>query len=186
MVFGILAALAYLFALRVPSELLRQGSMNIIRQLGSSICYGPPRCKSSTGLRVLRRQCTCNSKYAPLYAHYWYSTLKQIARHSNPFSAWSPSAFNATLREIPCKIGFSPNCAQKFSSHDFGRGCLKDILAEAGPAAMMSHCSWSFQRSAFHYVTRDEIDESIVSSLLADHSEEDTEVRRKVRAFYQD
>jgi hypothetical protein len=38
---------------------------------------------------------------------------------------------------------------------------------------MMGHCGWSAQRSALHYVSRDEVDQAIVASMVQDVSDED-------------
>lgn len=63
--------------------------------------------------------------------------------------------------------------AAKYCSHDFRKGCAKDLFQHAGPAAMMGHCGWSSLQSALHYVSKDEIDLSVVAAMMLDESDED-------------
>ena len=52
---GAVAVLAYVFGLRVPSELLRQAQTNMFAIRGNKICYGPIRRKGKQQLSTLKR-----------------------------------------------------------------------------------------------------------------------------------
>ena len=86
---------------------------------------------------------------------------------------FTPQSFNTTLRTVLRQLGIPETLVNFHSSHDFRRGCAKDILKAEGPAAMMTHCGWKHRGSALHYVSQDEIDESILANLLADASDEE-------------
>ena len=170
--FGIMAALAYLFAMRVPSEALRQFSANLLSLQQTSAAYGPVRRKGSDVPVVLKRACVCQTKYAPLCPHSWASHLAALPRSkANVFATWSCSTFNCCLREVLSKLGVPQPHA--YSSHDFRRGCARDILQTAGPAAMLKNSGWKTMSSALHYVSQDDVDRSIVASALIDNSDED-------------
>ena len=176
--FGIMTSLAYLFALRVPSELLKQFACSLIKQNGKTFVYGPIHRKNSTLLTSLQRRCTCTTRYIKMCPHYWLPSLLELVgvggQNRKVFSNWSTATFNVKLREILVQIGIPSTEASRYSSHDFRRGCAKDILSEAGPAAMMGHCGWKSKTSAFHYVSRDEVDEAIVAAFMVDASDDDT------------
>ena len=171
---GIMAALAYLFALRVPSELLRQFCVEIIKFKGNVWTYGSIRRKNCALPVVLQRACICQGRFRTLCPHSWikHPTLSG-ARPRFPFRSWTGARFNYTLRQVLADIGMDSSEAIKYCSHDFRRSCAKDLLQHAGPAAMMGHCGWSSQSSALFYVTRDEVYQSIVTSKMADASDED-------------
>ena len=78
------------------------------------------------------------------------------------------------LRKVLCELRIPHNVAAKYCSHDFRRGCAKDILQQSGPGPMMEHCGWKTSSAAMHYVTRDEIDQSVLAFVLADASDEDS------------
>ena len=168
-IFGIMVAMSYLYALRVPSELLRQWTPDLLCLAGSVWTYGPIRRKNLFSPVSLQRKCICNSKYALLCPHSWL--------HLNPtkvdIASWTLQRFNEYLRGTLRSLGVSPVESSQYCSHDFRRGCAKDLLEHAGPAAMMGHCGWSAQRSALHYVSRDEVDQAIVASMVQDVSDED-------------
>ena len=74
---GAAAALAYIFALRVPSELLRQAGVTLFTTADSRrIQYGPIRRKGQPRLTTLTRWCTCD--WCPLLcAHPWVAYLRE-------------------------------------------------------------------------------------------------------------
>ena len=165
--FGIFAALAYLYALRVPSELLRQWSAQLLHPIANVWVYGPIRRKNCTGVISLRQACLCKTQYRLMCPHSWVGRVPTAA------AQWTVQRFNDTLRQVLRTIGLPLNDVVRYSSHDFRRGCAKDILQQAGPLAMMGHCGWAAHRSALHYVSRDEVDQSIVATMMADNSDED-------------
>ena len=171
--FGFLVALAYLFALRVPSELLRQYSAGLLRLAGNTWLYGPIRRKNCAFPVTLQRQCVCGGKFPALCPHKWAQHPAFTRVPNGTLRAWTTDRFNKTLREALAQVGVPPNVCRKHSSHDFRRGCAKDLLQHAGPAAMMGHCGWSSHRSALFYVSRDEVDQSIMASVLAEASDDD-------------
>ena len=172
--FGIMASLAYLFALRVPSELIRQGHKDIIKITETHIYYGPIRRKGSATPVVLSRRCLCKTQHKILCAHFWYP---HVGRAINPqamaFNSWDCSSFNNMLRRVLTALNPSSQTVQKHCSHDFRRGCAKDMLAHAGPAAMMAHCGWKDKQSALHYVSQDEMHEQIIANMLSELSDDD-------------
>ena len=172
--FGIMAALAYLFALRVPSELLRQATLQIIGANGEQLSYGPINRKQAEGLVTLRRQCLCQSKHRKLCPHTWLPSLSTARLDRRQiFSDWSCASFNECLRNVLCQLGLPVQTARMYCSHDFRRGCAKDMLHFAGPAAMLQHCGWRSSTAALHYVTRDEVHASVLASVIAEASDED-------------
>ena len=172
--FGIMASLAYLFALRVPSELLRQGGLRILHWHENTWTYGPVIRKGSSTPTFIRRRCICNSKYYLMCPHYWWNQFRMISvRRQKPFTAWTCNSFNQRLREVLVAVGIQPTQAGNYTSHDFRRGCAKDILAQTGLQAMMSHCGWKSLGAAHHYVSKDEVDEAMLATLLAEGSDED-------------
>ena len=171
---AIMASLAYLFALRVPSELLRQFRRSLLRCSGSTWIYGPIRRKGCSQLVCLTRSCVCATKSRVLCPHTWGHYLSRFGHLNVPIlSTITAASFNDRLRKALSTIGVTSGLCQ-YSSHSFRHGCAKDILQHAGPAAMMKHCGWASASSAFHYVSRDEVDQSIVASMLADNSEDDS------------
>jgi hypothetical protein len=173
-IFGMLCALAYLFALRVPSELLRQGSLNIISLSGDCIRYGPISRKGSSTQSVLRRRCLCQSSFQSLCAHAWRPHLLRLTSHAREgFQLFTPQSFNTTLRAVLRQLHVPPSVAELHASHDFRRGCAKDVLRCDGPAAMMSHCGWKHKSSAMHYVSQDEVDEAVLANIMADISDDE-------------
>ena len=172
--FGIACALAYLFALRVPSELLRQGAIGKVQLHTDFSLYGPILRKGCSSASVLRRRCTCNGTYRPLCPHFWHKSLARICfPGATPFNVWTCQTFNDTLRRVLCSVGVAGPIAKHHCSHDFRRGCAKDMLVSDGPVAMMSHCGWKHRQTAYHYATKDEFDETIVANMLSEVSDED-------------
>ena len=100
-----------------------------------------------------------------------------IERAINPqamaFNSWDCSSFNNMLRRVLTALNPSSQTVQKHCSHDFRRGCAKDMLAHAGPAAMMAHCGWKDKQSALHYVSQDEMHEQIIANMLSELSDDD-------------
>ena len=172
--FGIMVSLSYLFALRVPSELLRQGSIRMIKVTPEVCYYGPVHRKGCTDPVVLQRRCLCNTHFRFLCPHSWYGALQgMVLPDGKPFSSWICSSFNQFMRETLLKIGLDSGAVAAHCSRDFRRGCAKDMLAHAGPAAMLAHCGWRNSRSAIHYVSQDEIAKSVVALMLAEYSDEE-------------
>ena len=72
--FGALCNLSYLFALRVPSELLSQCTKAKLRMSRNSLQYGPIRRKGKLHPSTLTRWCICNS-HPVLCWHHWIRAL---------------------------------------------------------------------------------------------------------------
>ena len=126
--FGVLCALEYLFALRVPSGLLQQGSLTILHVAKDCIKYGPIRRKGGSVQSVLRRQCSCRSKFKGLCARLWQPHLARICAHSREaFQMFTPQSFNTTLRSVLRQLGLPESAVNFHSSHDttFAEGARK-------------------------------------------------------------
>ena len=155
---GFIASMAWLFLLRVPSELLRQFKPDLLQSLrgdGGSVrawlTYGPIRRKACDRPVVLQRPCLCAGSSKLLCPHPW---LRALAWHGNHFSLPSGSMVNHRLQQGVAELG-EPE-AKHYASHDWRRGSAFDVLKSEGLHAMMVLGGWS-GRAAFHYVPRDAV-----------------------------
>ena len=121
------AALAYIFGLRVPSELLMQAHSSIFRLRGSSkILYGPIRRKGKQQLCTLCRFCTC-ATVPLLCAHAWVAILAELVPHGRcfPFTA---KRLMARLWPFIASSGEAAIDERQWTSHCFRRGSGVDVL----------------------------------------------------------
>ena len=127
---GAAAALANVFGLRVPSELLKQAHAFLLKDLGTRIKYGPIRRKGKRELCVLRRFCTCKSN-ALLCPHPWIALLRERVPQGSCFS-FSADVLMRRLRPFLPESGVPREELHQWTSHCFRRGGGVDILEQHG------------------------------------------------------
>ena len=64
-IFGIMVSMSYVFALRVPSELLKQASPRLLKVSPEKVLYGPIWRKGCSEQAVLQRTCLCQAPLPP-------------------------------------------------------------------------------------------------------------------------
>ena len=175
--FGTLCNLAYIFAARVPSELLRQCRWCNLTIQNDTLTFKDVQRKGKPCLSNLRRWCVC-AKDELLCWHLWLAALKEV-RAANcsprdllfPFSA---SYVTCTLQSLLLECGFSADEASLFTTHSFRRGAGVDVLEAEGTTCsllagdnwrrvgayglpgMLHMGEWAAKGSAAHYATADE------------------------------
>jgi hypothetical protein len=152
---GAAAALAYIFGLRVPSELLAQAHSSMFKPKGRSrITYGPIRRKGKRHLSDLSRFCVCSS--APLLCpHPWVAVLTELVPHGRCFS-FSAKCLMSRLRPFLLESGVAQDEQHLWTSHCFRRGSGIDVLEANGVAAMVAHGEWADPRAAQPYASAEE------------------------------
>ena len=129
--------LAYVFGLRVPSELLGQGRRDQFRIEPHCVRLVDLKRKGRADLSRLVRNCTC-SLDAILCPHPWLAFALQRSEEARLFDM-SPSAFHEGLRSLLVVAGVSSEEAALFTSHSFRCGSAADILHAHGLQAMLGH-----------------------------------------------
>ena len=149
---GAFCVLAYIFALRVPSELVRQAKPSLFNCKGARIAYGPIQRKGKSDLQTLRRWCTCDSD--PLLCpHPWIEILSELRPSGCCFT--KPVA-HYMQQVVGLLRGLQVRDAELHTSHCFRRGAGVDVLETHGLRAMLEHGQWSTPRAAEPYASADE------------------------------
>ena len=164
-----------MFALRVPSELLRQAEACMFStDSRGQIAYGPLWRKGRSHPCTLRRMCTCQTE-ALLCPHPWWALLCELVPSGKCFS-FSASALMDKLGPALVASGVAPAELPTWTSHCFRRGSGIDVLEASGVKEMLRHGDWSSARAAEPYATADEqFAVSMASAAQApDMSDEDT------------
>ena len=192
--FGTLCNLAYVFAARVPSELLRQctwGKLSI--SSGALLWQGVCR-KGKPRPSDLRRWCVC-AKDPLLCWHAWLEALweqrQQQDLHGGRLFTMSPAVVTAKLQELVAETGISETEARTYTTHAFRRGAGVDVLqAEAVPChllggpswkseanygltGMMRMGEWASQHSTLNYATLDEQQGSAMGFHILEQSDDE-------------
>ena len=63
--------------------------------------------------------------------HAWCNVLP----NASVVTSWTLARFNQTLRRVLIELGIPRDQTLQYCSHDFRRGCAKDLLQHAGPVA---------------------------------------------------
>lgn len=148
------AALAYIYGLRVPSELLRQARSDMFRCRGHRITYGPVRRKGKVAPSALTRYCCCASQPL-LCAHPWVAFLHEHAEQGLCFG-FTAAQLMARLQPFLQASGVPADQLSSWTSHCFRRGSAIDVLEHQGVAAMVAHGEWANPRSAEPYASAEE------------------------------
>ena len=166
---GALCVLAYVFALRVPSELIAQAAAVRFKCSDRRIVFGPIRRKGKSELQTLRRWCTCVAD--PLLCpHPWVQILSEIRPSGNFFVQ---STAQLMLLVVSMLKGLNISDAACFTSHCFRRGAGIDVLEAHGLSAMLDHGQWSSPRAAEPYASADEQTAQAMGTCLVDNSDDE-------------
>ena len=175
--FGTLCNLAYIFAARVPSELLSQCRWCNLVVDKRSLTYKDVLRKGKPGLSTLRRFCVC-SKDELLCFHLWLTALKELKNEQdgsrNLLFSFSAQSVSNTLQSLLLECGFSADEAARFTTHCFRREAGVDVLEAEGTTCsllagdswrrigmyglpgMLRMGEWSSKASTTHYASVDE------------------------------
>ena len=168
---GAAVCLAYVFALRVPSELLGQGHRSQFVCHADRICIARLRRKGQRQLTELVRSCTCSTNRL-VCPHLWLDYVKQKVSGDRLFAM--PSAFfHSQLWNLLAAVGIPKEVCPEYTSHAFRRGVAVDILERQGLSAMLQYGQWQSVRSVSRYASWDEMDRQMVGTLTAEASDED-------------
>jgi hypothetical protein len=152
---GAAVALAYIFGLRVPSELLRQATTGAFVLHGArKISFGPIKRKCHPRPSTLSRFCTCSAEPL-LCAHPWIAALRELQPTGKCFS-FSAVQLMTKLKLPLLASGIKEEDLSLWTSHCFRRGSGIDVLEDRGVKAMLAHGEWSDPRSASPYASADE------------------------------
>ena len=167
---GALAVSAYMFGLRVPSELIKQATASLfnVSNPGRSV-YGPIRRKGALGLRTLARWCVCHADIL-LCPHDWLEILIQL----RPSGLLFRTPLHKLMRQFQdFAVACGETAVHEFTSHCFRRGAGIDVLEAHGLKAMLTFGQWSSPQAAMPYASADEQTARALGTALADLSEED-------------
>lgn len=162
LIWGGMAAMAYTYGFRVPSELLGQwgpagAAFRMHSEAGTvTVSYGPYRRKGKIHAGASTRGCLCSVE--PLICpHLWCKAF----RENNIVSpeGMGPTAFTTRLQQCAAAALEASKLGQAadWTSHAFRRGSAVDILQAQGVQAMMKHGEWAAEGSARAYASLDEI-----------------------------
>ena len=167
------AALAYIFLLRVPSEFFRQSGADKWRVTPDLIAYGPIRRKGHRQPQTITRRCCC--RQTPLLCpHKWVQVLEALAGPGwgGPFPAAAMARFSADLKVAAADLGWPDPDA--YATHAFRRGAAQDVLAQDGLATLLWAGGWSGDaRAALAYVSRDQVEQRLVGEVLLAGSDDE-------------
>jgi hypothetical protein len=176
--FGTLCNLAYIFAARVPSELLHQCRWSKLDLTRTQLTYNSVVRKGKPRPSTLVRWCVCG-KDELLCWHTWLGALKE-QQSSNNFSesqllfSMSARSVSNTLQSLLLECGFTAEEAAKYTTHAFRRGAGVDVLEAEdlpcsflagrrwhkagayGLSGMLNMGEWASRASATHYASADE------------------------------
>ena len=117
--FGAACNFSYMFALRVPSELLKQFCSAKLRQTRDQLHYGGIRRKGKSVLSFLSRWCVC--QHSPLCCwHLWLAALTELRGpqwpEDEPLITMSGQSFTKKLREALMAAGVAAEDAGKYTT----------------------------------------------------------------------
>ena len=165
---GAAFCLAYVFALRVPSELLAQGRRSQFKVFADRICYTGLKRKGRTQLSELVRSCTCRT--SPLLCPHPWLACAQKGSSGDQLFKLSGAKFQARLQHFLALAGVPAGQLAGYTSHAFRRGVGVDVLQQHGLQAMLACGEWRSPQSAAPYATLDEIDRFVLGSMVAEAS----------------
>ena len=156
-----IAALAYVFGLRVPSELLRQSRVDWLSYDDTAIHYGPIGRKHWNGQVTSMRSCICG-RVTILCPHTWAQYVQEALAPSKSFTM-TGAGFNRYFQSLHREL--NPGEAGGWS-HAMRRGMALDDLEEHGFKAMLRAGDWN-SSGAFAYASREHVEQSLVGQMFA-------------------
>ena len=169
---GAMLNIGYIFALRMPSELLRQGKRPQFQMGSKTIRIINLKRKQKRSLCELARWCTCQTDPV-LCPHPWLAYAFKRTTSEALFDV-SPTRFRMEFHALLKEVGVPETDIPGYTSHSLRRGAAVDILEQHGLQAMLAHGDWASPQAASHYATFDEMDRHALGRLAADLSEDDT------------
>lgn len=163
-----IVALAYVFGLRVPSELLRQRRAGLWSYGGTAIHYGPIGRKHRNGQVTLMRSCICSS-VPVLCPHIWARYVQEALPLAKSFTM-TGADFNRHFQTLHREL--SAGDARGWTSHAMRRGMALDVLEEHGFGAMLRAGDWN-STGAFAYASREHVEQRLVGQMFANFSDDD-------------
>ena len=186
--FAAACVLAYVFLLRVPSELLGQLRFSNTRAScgwGAAIGVPPgPRLfrKNRPQGTTLARACTCQEGAAPsrLCPHLWLEYLRTAQSGDLLFAGYSYGRFLEDLRCALQKLSTAEPALREaigdplsWGSHAFRTGAARDILATGGVSAAQAAGQWDSLAGLRSYTTADGLDSRLMAEVLVESSDDD-------------
>ena len=191
---GAAILIAYMFGLRVPSELLAQVVWGKLRRGRQDLTIVGLKRKGKPALSNLTRLCVCSSDEL-LCWHLWLQALQEYHESSgeaDKFFPFSVHHYTQGLRQLLAAAGVAGGELHLWTSHCARRGSGADVLAAEGPlpialggghrrrcrgssglVGMLAHGEWSTKFSASHYATLDEMDRHALAQAIALASDSD-------------
>ena len=185
---------AYLFGLRVPSELLAQVVWSKLRIRPREISISGLKRKGKRYLSSLTRLCVCSADQL-LCWHLWIQALREAnleARGDQTVFPLSIQTYTEGMRRMLAKAGNPGEELRLWSSHCARRGSGADVLAGEGPlpvalggepcclgrgarglSGMLLHGEWASKHSASHYASLDEMDRHAIATAIVLASDSD-------------
>ena len=195
--FAAACALAYVFLLRVPSELLAQfrfSNSKASRGWGAAVGVPPgPRLvrKNRPAGTSLSRACVCVEGAPParLCPHLWLEYLRESRTGDLLLAGYTYSRFLADLRAALGKLASADTAFREiigdptaWGSHVFRTGAGRDILAAGGIAAAQEAGQWDSLAGLRAYTTSDGLDARGMAEALIDSSDEEAADGRRPRS----
>jgi hypothetical protein len=165
---GAIIALAYIYGLRVPSELLKQSTTTLWSITSRAVSYGPILRKHRPRPVSLTRSCICEEAPA-LCPHVWAGFIVSELPQAKSFS-FSGAHFNNKFQQLHQELG-SPDLPG-WTSHAMRRGMALDVLEQHGLGAMLRAGDWH-STGAFAYASRDVVEQRLVGQMFAHCSDDD-------------
>ena len=161
-------ALAYVYGLRVPSELLKQSSASLWQISANTISYGPIAHKHRTQAVNLRRTCVCQ-RFPALCPHVWARFAKQMLQAGRSF-ALAGARFNRMFQQLHSEMGEAD--VRGWTSHAMRRVMALDVMEEHGLGAMQRAGDWN-SAGAFAYASKEKVEQRLVGEMFAHYSDDD-------------
>ena len=165
----VILILTYHFLLRMPSELFQQYDRRLLHTHRGKFCYGPIRRKQRQDWCTVVSFCYCAND-SSLCLHTWLPLLDALeseGRH-HLLGGYHPQRWTAELRELLQALGVRD--AGAWHGHDVRRGAAADVFAASGADAMLARGGWRNVRSAWPYVSGDEISAGLLAQGIIDDS----------------
>ena len=186
--FAAACVLAYVFLLRVPSELLGQfrvSNTRAARGWGAAVGMSPGALlvrKNRPAGTTLSRACTCREHDPPaqLCPHMWLQYLRESCPDDLLFEGYSYSRFISDLRSTLRLVASSDPVLREhigdpatWGSHAFRTGAGRDILAASGVTAARDAGQWDSLAGLQAYTTADGIDARALAEVLVESADDE-------------
>ena len=138
---GAMLNLGYIFALRMPSELFRQGRRSQFLLSARSIRIVNLKRKHKRSLCELARWCTCNTE--PLLCPHPWVAYALKSKSSEQLFDIRPASFRNEFHLLLREAGIPEADIGGYTSHSLRRGAAIDILEQHGLQAMLAYGDWA-------------------------------------------